>query len=97
MRFIAVLSSLLTFILHVFAGGKCLTKADADELVTNFISLTNGNAFDVALARALIAPDVVDTSGSVASIINSGKLEHPWGTCTELFRLFQTYCLHTCR
>ena len=84
MHFARVLSILLTFTLHVFAGSECLTKSDADELVTNFISLTNGASFNVALARALIAPDIVDTSGSVASVINSGKLENHSRIYTEL-------------
>lgn len=54
------------------AGNGCLTKHSAYELVKNFIKLTNGDAFNENLANALIAEDVVDTSGSVASIINGG-------------------------
>ena len=54
-------------------GHGCLTNASATRLVNNFIQLTNGDDFDEDLARALIVPDVVDTSGSVASIINGGK------------------------
>lgn len=50
----------------------CLTKQDAHELVNNFIQLSNGDAFNVTLARDILTRDVVDTSGSVASIINAG-------------------------
>jgi hypothetical protein len=53
-------------------GSGCLTKTDAYDLVQNFIQLSNGNEFNVTLARDLLTKDVVDTSGSVASIINGG-------------------------
>lgn len=52
----------------------CLTKESAHQLVHDFIELSNGDAFNVTLAKELLAKDVVDTSGSVASIINAGTL-----------------------
>jgi len=55
------------------AGNGCLTKHSAYQLVKNFIQLTNGDAFNETLAILLIAEDVVDTSGSVSSIINGGN------------------------
>lgn len=70
MHFSTVFSVLLIFALRAFSS--CLTKADADQLVTDFISLTNGGTFSDKLAREIIAPNVVDTSGSVASVINGG-------------------------
>ncbi|KAK5163001.1 uncharacterized protein LTR77_011056 [Saxophila tyrrhenica] len=77
---IAVVSVLATYVSALptlsfgfGAGNGCLTKHTAHELVNNFIKLTNGDAFNEDLARALITEDVVDTSGSVASIINSGN------------------------
>ena len=54
------------------AGNGCLTKNTAYKLVKNFIQLSNGDEFNVALARELLTEDVVDTSGSVASVINGG-------------------------
>lgn len=74
---IAVLLTTHVCALPVFgfgAGNGCLTKHSAYELVKNFIKLTNGDAFNENLANALIAENVVDTSGSVASIINGGML-----------------------
>lgn len=79
MHTLGALAALLVFVVRVLAAsnyGGCLTQATTDELVTNFIALTNGGAFNRTLARALIAPDVVDTSGSVASVINGGELPH---------------------
>ena len=58
------------------AGHGCLTKDEAHELVQNFIQLSNGDSFDVALARELLTEDVVDTSGSVASVINGGIAQY---------------------
>lgn len=55
------------------AGNGCLTEHSAYELVKSFIQLTNGDAFNAKLAKQLIIEDIVDTSGSVASVINSGK------------------------
>ncbi len=55
------------------AGNGCLCKDTAHELVKNFISLTNGNGFNTTLANALLTENIVDTSGSVASIIDMGK------------------------
>lgn len=80
MRFfcaIAVVSAFQSYVsaLPIFglgAGNGCLTKHSAYELVKNFIKLTNGDGFNETLANALIAEDVVDTSGSVASVINGG-------------------------
>ncbi|KAK3706613.1 hypothetical protein LTR37_012622 [Vermiconidia calcicola] len=54
------------------AGNGCLTKDTAEELVNNFIKLTNGDGFNENLARSIIRKDLVDTSGSVGSVINSG-------------------------
>lgn len=65
------------------AGNGCLTKDSAYELVQNFIQLTNGNEFNVALARELLSEDVVDTSGSVASIINGG-ISHCYSNAHEV-------------
>jgi hypothetical protein len=59
-----------------WGGNKCLTKKYANQLVTDFISLTNGpETYNTALAKELIAVDVEDTSGSVASVINAGKYD----------------------
>jgi hypothetical protein len=59
-----------------WGGSQCLTKKTANQLVTDFISLTDGPAtYNVALAKELIAIDVEDTSGSVASVINAGKYD----------------------
>ena len=68
--FVAYASALPSF--GFGAGNGCLTKNNAYELVKNFIELSNGDEFNVALARELLTEDVVDTSGSVASIINGG-------------------------
>ena len=54
------------------AGNGCLTKNSAYQLVKDFIQLSNGDEFNTTLARELLTVDVVDTSGSVASIINAG-------------------------
>lgn len=89
MRFlcaIAVVSAFQSYVsaLPIFgfgAGNGCLTKHTAYELVKNFIQLTNGDGFNETLANALVAEDVVDTSGSVASIINGGmQLPHSLDT-----------------
>lgn len=56
------------------AADCCITTAQANKLVHQFISLTNGNQFNKKLAEAIISPNITDTSGSVSSIINSGKI-----------------------
>lgn len=62
------------------AGNGCLTKNTAYDLVKNFIKLTNGDGFNETLADALIVDNVIDTSGSVASVINMGNstAAHSW-------------------
>lgn len=74
------------------AGNGCLTKYTAYELVQNFIELSNGDEFNVTLAKELLTEDVVDTSGSVASVINAGALrcctvvsKRGWLTLTFVF------------
>ena len=59
-----------------WAPGKwenCLTSSKAHELVNDFIQLTNGASFNKSLANEIIADNIVDTSGSVASVINGGN------------------------
>lgn len=68
--FIACASALPSFGLS--PRRECLTKQSAHQLVKEFISLSNGGSFNTSLARELLTEDVVDTSGSVASIINGG-------------------------
>ena len=73
----ALIAAFVTYVsaLPPFGFGserRCLTKSDAYDLVNNFIQLSNGNEFNVTLAKDLLTKDVVDTSGSVASIINGG-------------------------
>ncbi len=68
--FVAGASALPTF--GFGAGNGCLTKHSAYDLVKSFISLSNGGDFNTTLATELLTANVVDTSGSVASIINGG-------------------------
>ena len=72
MRFFSQILAFLPIFASATVAGQCVDNATATEIVANFIELTNGNAFNRTLAQALIAPSVVDTSGSVASVINSG-------------------------
>lgn len=55
-------------------GKQCLTSQTAHDLVNEFIQLTNGASFNKTLANDIIADDIVDTSGSVASVINGGNI-----------------------
>ena len=82
MRTFGALAAAAVFAVHASAlpsfgfgaGNGCLTKHSAYQLVKDFISLSNGNEFNVTLATNLLTEDVVDTSGSVNSIIDGGML-----------------------
>ena len=77
-------SALATPLFGFGAGNGCLTKHSAYQLVKNFIKLTNGDGFNEGLAEHLLIENIVDTSGSVNSIINAGTFKR----CIEF-----THCL----